>query len=68
MLIKTYNLEEIERIAIITCLNEHKGFSLLEIAEILGISERTLYRKLNKYDIRFNYLRKHERPLITSAT
>lgn len=41
-------LEEMEREAITSSLRRHKG-SKKKVAEELGISERTLYRKINEY-------------------
>lgn len=41
-------LEDMEREAIATSLRRHKG-SKKKVAEELGISERTLYRKINEY-------------------
>jgi DNA-binding NtrC family response regulator len=43
-------MAEIERAAIETVLNEHGG-NRRKAAQILGIGERTLYRKLKEYEI-----------------
>lgn len=43
-------LEEMEREAIATSLRRHKG-SKKKVAEELGISERTLYRKIKEYQL-----------------
>lgn len=43
-------LEEMEREAIAASLRRHKG-SKKKVAEELGISERTLYRKINEYQL-----------------
>ncbi|MDR1848023.1 MAG: sigma-54 dependent transcriptional regulator [Bacteroidales bacterium] len=47
---KNLNIEQIERQAILKALTMAKG-NRKEAAEILGITTRTLYRKLNDYNI-----------------
>jgi len=46
-----HTIEEIERIKIIESLKRHHN-NRKKVAEELGLSERTLYRKLLKYDIK----------------
>jgi DNA-binding NtrC family response regulator len=43
-------IDEMERRAIAAALNEVQG-NRRKAAELLGIGERTLYRKISKYDI-----------------
>ena len=51
IMIKPWNLAAIEREVILRCLNEHSHLTLNEIAKLLGISERTLYRRLELYQV-----------------
>jgi DNA-binding NtrC family response regulator len=44
------SLQELEAQHIQDLLNEHKG-NRRQIAGVLGVSERTLYRKLKKYGL-----------------
>ena len=44
------SMSEIERIAIETVLKEHDG-NRRKAAQVLGIGERTLYRKLKEYGL-----------------
>lgn len=46
-----YNLAEIEKQTIIRCLNENPEKRLTDYADLLGISERTFYRKINAYGL-----------------
>jgi transcriptional regulator with PAS, ATPase and Fis domain len=46
-----YNLREIERNIIQNCLYDHPTHKLREIAKLLGITERSLYRKKNEYNL-----------------
>jgi DNA-binding NtrC family response regulator len=43
-------IEEMERLAIEAALREVRG-NRRKAAELLGIGERTLYRKISKYDL-----------------
>lgn len=47
----SYKLEEWEEMVIKQCIIDNPSFGLLEIGKLLGISERTLYRKMELYDI-----------------
>lgn len=47
-----YNLIEIEKQTIIRCITDNPQLSFGKYAELLGISERTLYRKINIYDLK----------------
>ena len=49
--IDTYDLEEIERTVIVRCVEENKDASSKRLALLLNISERTLFRRMNKYKI-----------------
>lgn len=51
MTIETYDLEEIERMVIVKCVDENKEASSRKLALLLNISERTLFRRMNKYQI-----------------
>lgn len=48
----TYNLAKRERDVIVDCINNNPHKSFTEYAELLGISERTLYRKIHTHDLR----------------
>ena len=48
-------IKELEKIAIQEAVNNQKANETLrDLADVLGFSERTLYRKLIKYDIKYN--------------
>lgn len=47
----SYKLEEWEETIIRKCIADHPSFDLEEVAEVLGIHVRTLYRKVNHYNI-----------------
>lgn len=51
VVVNTLNLEELERQSIIRALKEHQGNRTLA-ARVLGISRRTLHRKINQYNIK----------------
>ena len=48
----SYNLAKIEKEAIVSCISNNRDKSFSEYAEMLGISERTLYRKIHCYDLK----------------
>lgn len=45
-----YNLEEVEKAAIIKAIHKHKG-NISKAAKELGLGRTTLYRKMSKYEI-----------------
>ncbi|MCM0650772.1 sigma 54-interacting transcriptional regulator [Clostridium swellfunianum] len=45
-----YSLEELERKAILACMNKFRG-NISHVAKTLGISRNTLYLKMKKYNI-----------------
>lgn len=47
---KDYNLEQNEKMLILKAINSSKG-NYTKAAEILGISRRTLYNKIDKYEL-----------------
>jgi transcriptional antiterminator len=51
---ETYNLKKLELITIKTCIKNNSGSSQDEIAKLLGISVRTLQRKIKKIGIIWN--------------
>ena len=48
---KTARLEDVERQAIVEAI-KGKGFNMVSAAKSLGICRATLYKKINKYNIR----------------
>jgi len=49
-----FNLLELEKQTIEKCLQDNYSnkFTLVDCAKLLGISERTLYRKINEFDLK----------------
>jgi hypothetical protein len=47
-----YNLAQVEKQTIISCVNNNPNKTFTEYAELLGISERSFYRKIHQYDLR----------------
>lgn len=47
---KAYNLEEVEKAAIIKAINKHHG-NISKAAKELGLGRTTLYRKMHKYGL-----------------
>ena len=48
----TYNLAKWEKDIIVACITNNPSKSFGEYASLLGISERTLYRKIHAHDLR----------------
>jgi two-component system response regulator HydG len=46
-----YNLDQLEKWAIVTCLDKHKG-NITHAAAELGLTRGALYRRFEKYDIK----------------
>lgn len=51
IILTNWNLIEAEKIIINHCLNNNLDKSFKDLSQLLGISERTLYRKINDYNI-----------------
>ena len=47
---KAYNLEEVEKAALIKAINKHQG-NISKAAKELGLGRTTLYRKMHKYGL-----------------
>jgi DNA-binding protein Fis len=48
--VESFNLQEVEKALIIKALDKCEG-NRTEAAKLLGISRRTLHRKLNEYQL-----------------
>lgn len=46
-----YNLIEWEKAIIRRCMEDNPSFNVEELAEILGMAPRTIYRKIKEYGI-----------------
>ena len=53
---ETMSISEMEKNAIITALHSTKG-NIKKTADMLSMNRRTLYRKLNKYNIDYDSIR-----------
>lgn len=61
IVLTNYNLKEAEKIIICHCLENNKDKTLKELADLLHIAERTLYRFIVKNDL------KHFRVLLSES-
>lgn len=51
----SYNVTEWEKALIIQCMKDNPTSNTTEVAKLLGMAERTLYRKLIEYGLESNF-------------